>query len=152
MPRNKNIADIHSLVETFATQLIEIVRRTTIEDIVRSIGGGAPARRGPGRPRGSSRKVRVVRLGKAKSKRGRRSSVDLAAWGDKLLAHVKAHPGQRGEQIAAALRTDVGTMRGPMKALIAAKKVSTKGQRRGMTYRLAGGVVGNGKGKQTAKK
>jgi hypothetical protein len=31
---------------------------------------------------------------------------------DALFAHVKANPGQRGEQIAAALKTDVGTMRG----------------------------------------
>jgi len=133
MPRTSNATtEIVSLVQTFAADLTAIVRRTTIAEIVSSIGGVAPVRRGPGRPRGSGRKVRVVRMGKGK--RGRRSSVDLAAWGDKLLAHVKAHPGQRGEQIAAALRTDVGTMRGPMKALIAKKKIKTKGQRRGMTY------------------
>jgi predicted transcriptional regulator len=54
--------------------------------------------------------------------------------GATLLAHVKKHPGQRGEQIAKALRTDVGTMRLPMKALIKAKKIRTKGQRRGMQY------------------
>src|SRR5262245_34103163 len=105
MPRSP-ATDIHALVTTFASQLRQIVRRATIDDIVRSIGGVAPARRGPGRPRGSGSKVGV---GKAKRKRGRRSRVDMAAWGDKLLAHVKAHPGQRGEQIAAALRTDVGT-------------------------------------------
>jgi hypothetical protein len=51
-----------------------------------------------------------------------------------LLAYVKSNPGSRGEQIAAALGTDVNTMRPVMKALIADGKVGTKGERRGMTY------------------
>ena len=57
--------------------------------------------------------------------------------GERLLTHVKQNAGQRGEQIAKALRTDVNTMRPAMKKLIAAKKVKTKGQRRGMTYHAA---------------
>jgi hypothetical protein len=65
---------------------------------------------------------------------GRRTSSSAEAMADMLLDHVTRHPGQRGEQIAVTLRTDVGTMRGPMKKLIAADKVKTRGQRRGMTY------------------
>jgi hypothetical protein len=66
--------------------------------------------------------------------RGRRSSQGHDAMAEQLLTYVMEHPGQRGEQIAAALRTDVGTMRPPMKKLIAENKVKTRGQRRGMTY------------------
>jgi hypothetical protein len=66
--------------------------------------------------------------------RGRRGSQNADAMSEQLLTYVMEHPGQRGEQIAAALRTDVGTMRSPMKKLIAANKVKTRGQRRGMTY------------------
>ena len=44
------------------------------------------------------------------------------------------HPGQRGEQISAALGTDSTTMRPVMKRLIEERKVKTKGERRGMTY------------------
>lgn len=51
-----------------------------------------------------------------------------------LLNYVKDHPGSRGEQIAAALGTDVKVMRPVMKKLIAEHKVRTAGERRGMTY------------------
>ena len=63
---------------------------------------------------------------------------DLARMSDAILSHVRANPGQRGEIIAAALGTDVGTMRKPMLTLVAAKRISTQGQRRGMTYHLGG--------------
>lgn len=69
-----------------------------------------------------------------------------------LLAHVHANPGQRGEQIAAALGTDVGTMRLPMRKLIAERKVRTEGQRRGMTYYPAGGGGGGSKGPKRGPK
>jgi hypothetical protein len=65
---------------------------------------------------------------------GRRSSSAVADMGESLLTFVSKHPGQRGEQIAAALGTDVKTMRLPMKRLIEARQVRTEGQRRGMTY------------------
>jgi hypothetical protein len=59
-----------------------------------------------------------------------RGSVDAKA----VHAYVRSNPGQRGEQIAAALGTDTKSLRGAMKRLIAEQKVRTKGQRRGMQY------------------
>ncbi|MBI4884925.1 MAG: hypothetical protein HY826_12815 [Actinobacteria bacterium] len=61
----------------------------------------------------------------------RTSSEDV---GDRLLAYVKAHPGQRGEEIAAALATDTYSMRPSMKRLIEAREVRTEGKNRGMRY------------------
>ena len=125
--------DIRTLVEDFATQLEQITRRMALEQVMEALSGQAgasPTGKRRGRPPGAKNKT-------AGGKRVRRSSADLQKMSGALLAHVKAHPGQRGDQIAAALRSDVTTIRKPMKALIAAKKVKTKGQRRGMTYALA---------------
>ena len=124
-------AEIQALIEDFTNQLSNLVRRSALEQVLGALEGGSSTRK-PGR-RASTSTVKVVRMGRA-PKGGRRSSEDVTAMGETLLGYVKKNPGQRGEQIAKALRTDVGTMRLPMKTLIAAKKIKTKGQRRGMTY------------------
>ncbi|MCC7173122.1 MAG: hypothetical protein IT459_21920 [Planctomycetes bacterium] len=64
--------------------------------------------------------------------RGRRATSEDV--GDRLLAYVKAHPGQRGEEIAAALDTTTLAMRPSMKRLIEAGEVRTEGKNRGMRY------------------
>ena len=73
----------------------------------------------------------VVAASAGKVRRGTHDKSELA---EALLAHIKAHSGQRGEQIAAALGTDTKTMRPVMHALIAENKVKTRGERRGMQY------------------
>jgi hypothetical protein len=136
MARNANTnTEIQALVDSFAGQLALLVRRTALEQVHAALGSMDT---GSSAPR--TRSVTVVRLGKAKrsgGRAGRRTPEQVEAMADSLLEHVKKNPGQRGEQIAAALNTDVGTMRKPMKFLIAKKKVKTKGQRRGMTYTAA---------------
>ena len=66
--------------------------------------------------------------------RTRRSASERAGLAGELLTYVRNNPGQRGEHIAAALGTDVTSMRPIMKKLIGEGKISTEGQRRGMTY------------------
>ena len=138
MRKQHNVnSDIQSLINTFSNDLELLVRRTTLEQVVSSLGAqlGAPMKRGPGRPKAASKSgfKPIVKRGPG----GRRSPEYLVKLSENLLTHVKQNPGLRGEQIAAALKTDVGTMRLPMKKLIAAKKIKTKGNRRGMTYTAA---------------
>jgi hypothetical protein len=73
---------------------------------------GATAR-GPGRPRAQ-----------------RSAGIEPEA----LLTYVMNNPGQRSEQISAALDTDASTLRSCMHKLIADRKVRTKGQKRAMAY------------------
>lgn len=68
--------------------------------------------------------------GSGPKRAARGGSVDA----DSLLSYVKNNPGQRGEEISAALGTDSKTVRPVMKQLIEDRKVKTKGERRGMAY------------------
>lgn len=137
MPRNSGSnSDIQTLVESFSSQLAALVRQSTLERIQSAFAGDAtPARRG--RPKGSRSTSAGPAPRKAAGRRsagGKRSPEELESMSGELLSFIKQNPGQRGEQIAAALRTDVKTMRLPILKLIAEKKLKTKGQRRGMTY------------------
>ena len=138
--------DIRDLVENFANELSQVMRRAALEEVHAklslAIGEVAPNRRGPGRPR----KTATAAVPQRK-KRGKRTAAGLGEMATALLANVKAKPGQRADQIASALGTDVGTMRLPMQKLLAEKKVRTEGQRRGTTY-----FAGAGKAKRAAPK
>jgi len=53
---------------------------------------------------------------------------------DSLLKYVKSNPGTRSEELTAALGTTAASIRPVMHELIAAGRVRTEGQRRGMRY------------------
>jgi len=144
-----NNDSIQDLVTEFTAQLTAIVRRSALQQVLASLEGhlgvGAPTGARRGRPKGSKNAPKAegaapagARLPKSS---GRRTNASMEQSSAALLDYVTKNPGQRGEQIAKALHTDVGTMRLPMKKLIADKKVRTQGQRRGMTYFAAGAAM-----------
>ncbi len=99
-----------------------------------SVTNDAVTRSALGEVRASLTKSLGLESGVLVPARTRRSTGDAGHLAEALLAHVQSHPGQRGEQIAAALGTDTDSMRPVMKRLIANGQVVTEGQRRGMTY------------------
>lgn len=58
----------------------------------------------------------------------------LAKTTSELLGHIKSHPGERIEQIALGLGLSTQELKLPTLKLLAARKVKTKGQRRGTKY------------------
>jgi hypothetical protein len=76
----------------------------------------------------------LIPAGTGKVRRGTHDKSQLA---DAVLAHVREHGGQRGEQLAAALNVDTKALRPAVRKLIEERKVKTQGQRRGMTYHAA---------------
>ena len=123
--------DIHTLVQGFTNQITLLVNQAALESVRAALVGDGLSTTRRGRQHGRARAVAGLR------RRGRPSKTSPAqqqAMADRLYAHVKANPGERATQIAAALRTNPDAMRPAMQQLVAAKRVTTKGQRRGMTY------------------
>lgn len=147
-------SEIEALIESFTNQLQMLTKRNALEQVVAALGGASPAPKGGrGRPKGSKNKsTQVVKSaapaaaaapGKILSVRKgkRRTAADVEQMGQTLIAFVKANPGQRADQIAKALRTDAMTIRLPMQALLASKKLKSQGVRRGTKYFITGAAM-----------
>ena len=132
--------EIRSRIDAFLAELSGLVRASAMQAVQEALGDGAPRRRGPGRSRGPGhrgpgrpRKAGRPRRARA-GKRVRRSSAQLAQIGARVLAQVRAKQGQRLEEIGRALRTDTGVLKKPIADLMKAKRLKTKGQKRGTRY------------------
>jgi hypothetical protein len=112
-PLQKN----HDLFDTFIAGLADAIA----------------ARLGRTAPSGVSRAGASLR-GPKRRKGQKRTAEGLAELTSALLGHIKSNPGQRIEQIAAALKIPTSELKLPAQKLIAGKAVKTKGQRRGTHY------------------
>jgi hypothetical protein len=122
-----NTPDIRTLVDQFTSDISQVMRRAALEEVHAKlslvIGDVAPQRRAPRSARGGKR-----------GRPGKFTPEQLDALGGKILTLLKKSPGSRSEQLSAAMKMDAATLRIPLKALIAAKKIKVKGQKRGTTY------------------
>jgi hypothetical protein len=140
MPTKNTDHDIRSRIDSFLGELSLLVKRQALEAVHEVLGDGAARRRGPGRPRGSGRRGpgRPRKAGRARraraGKRIRRSAEDLAKIGARVLAQVRSKAGQRLEEIGRALKTDTAVLKKPVADLLKAKKLKTKGAKRGTKY------------------
>jgi hypothetical protein len=130
---------ISALAEEFSAGVIAAIRAASLEEILSESGGGsrraaapsaapsngaAPAKRGPGRPRG-----------KKSGRLARRSPEQIAQVVESVVGALKKNKnGMRSEQLQKLLKLDKKEISGPLNEALAGKKITKKGQRRATTY------------------
>jgi hypothetical protein len=113
MPRQSKFVDlIGALVEHIA---IEIVARMNVSA-------------------GRQERTSIPTAGRRSGKRSRRSSETLEALSGELLAYVKANAGKGIGDIARSVGQPPSSIVPSMRKLVAAKKLKTKGAKRGTKY------------------
>jgi hypothetical protein len=122
-------AQIKSKIENFASELEGLVRRAALDAVADALGTNrARATGNVGRP--SIAKGAPKKTGRG----GRRPSLASGPAAEEILKHIKSNPGQRAEQVRAALGVAKNVWVPAVKKLIDEKKISKKGQKRATTY------------------
>jgi len=121
--------EIQSRIQSFLSELSALVKKSALESVQMALAGSGSAngRRGPGRPRKTGSSAGT-------GKRVKRSSEQVDAMAARVLAQVRSKQGQRLEQIAKAMKLPSKGLKLPVAKLLAAKKLKTKGQKRGTQY------------------
>jgi hypothetical protein len=126
--------NLQARAEAFAADLMMLVRRAAIDAVREALGEPAPglaktppASRAQRPPKGAAPR-------KASKPRVVRDREALAKLVERLAGHIKANPGQRMDHIRVALGLTTRELALPIKKLLAEKRITSKGQRRGMTY------------------
>ncbi|MFN0006382.1 MAG: DNA-binding protein [Planctomycetota bacterium] len=128
--------EIQSRIQSFLAELSDLVKKSALEAVQMTLAGGATTRRrGPGRPRGSGKRGpgRPRKTGRP-AQRAKRSSEQVDAMAARVLAQVRSKQGQRLEQIAKVMKLPTKGLKLPIAKLMAAKKLKTKGRKRGTQY------------------
>ena len=146
-------SEIRALIDSFTAKFRELLGLAALGSVQTALAAGvgtpvAPARRGPGRPKGSGRakgdapaKRGPGRPPAAKSPTGRRirrSAEDVEEVAEQIHGYVLAHPGSRLEEIGRGLGTDTAGLKRPIQGLLSTGRLRTEGQKRGTKY-FAGG-------------
>jgi hypothetical protein len=112
--------------------LIDAIRSELREEFLSVLGGAErPVAKRPAHRAGRPASAAAART-KSRAKGAKRSPEELEALTQNVLSHIKRNPGQRVEQIAAALGTSTKELALPIIKL--GKALKTQGQRRGTKY------------------
>jgi hypothetical protein len=148
MPTSKNHAfqqQIEQLTATFAADLVRVMKAAIVESVTSAVAGApsapvavkaaeAPATvLVPKAARTTSAKT-VLAKAKSRPKGAKRSRAAIARTTAALLAEIVAHPGQRIEQIAKAMKTSTRDLSLPTKKLLGLGKIKSAGVKRATSY------------------
>ena len=120
--------ELLSRVAAFADSIVAAVRASTLDIISEALGVDSSAGPRRGRRAVSSRSVPGRRRG------AKRDPRDIAALAERLGDFISKNPGKRIEEIGTALGTSTKELVLPVKKLLAAKTISTKGEKRATRY------------------
>lgn len=152
MPMLDPQREIQALVDTFVADLSQLAKRIAIEQIKAAFEFGAPslppysssassAPSAPSAPLTSSSQTAfsltspasaAAPAGKGRGRRG--ANRDVEGLRDKLVAVITEQPGQRTEDLNAALGTETQQIAPVLRKLVAEHHVRTEGARRGTRY------------------
>ncbi len=134
-------SEIRSRIDAFIGELSTLVRLSALEAVHNALGstlnaGAMAPKRGPGRPAKSGTPSPLVSAPKAaaKRKRGKRSQEDVLAVAGSVLGYIKAHQGERLEQIAKGMNVASKELKLPILKLFEQKAIKTTGEKRGTKY------------------
>jgi hypothetical protein len=116
---------IRGMVQAFAGELAALIRESAFDTVRAALGdSGGRGRRGS------------AALGRRsdRSKGAKRPPQEIAKLVGKLRDYVKAHPGQRIEQIAKGMGTSTRELNLPAKKLLSQKQLKTRGEKRATKY------------------
>jgi len=127
---------LRARIEAFTNELSTLVRQAALEAVSQALGGmvATPAKRGPRGPAKSAGAAPAAKPAARKGKRAKRTPEDVEKMGEAVVAYVAKNPGQSVEQIGKALGASTKDLALPIIRMIEAKKLKTKGQRRGTRY------------------
>jgi hypothetical protein len=121
---------IQSIIENFVSELSAALVEASHSAIADALGAGKGVRASVVSGGRALKAPKAVKRGKG----AKRSPEELTTLTQSLLTFVKRNPGQRIEQIGAAIGSSTKDLALPAKKLIAEKKLGTKGQKRATTY------------------
>lgn len=150
-------SQIKSRVDSFVSELRELVQKAALEAVSSALkggGGAAPsvAKAGAKKraaapaapvaaPKAAPKATKAAPAASAASKRKagqKRSPDEIAKTTEKLLSYITKNSGQRIEEIAKGVGNSTKELTLPVKKLLNDKKIVAKGEKRATRYFVAG--------------
>jgi len=129
---NALVDELEAITKTFVSSIVAAMRRATLVDIMGAGEGSAPAKRGPGRPKGSTKQA--VDVASVLTRAAPAPPADPADRVGLIVSYVKSHPGTGGEAVRKALGFAKDRWAYYVTKALGAKLLRKEGQKRATKY------------------